>query len=285
MRNILYMLLAVALFTACTKEIDFDFHEVDPIVVIEGRVTNEGSTVVVSRSRSVDNAARAHCLQGAIVTITGEGITTPLLYDAEKDCYYSAMTGVPGVTYELSVDFEGKHYEATSVMQAQATIDSYEFMWFPMMNERWISFEMWAQDPVPNERTYYWFQMHRVSSHPHFEGHAQTEPYAWDTFDDRGCPPGKVFVDMVTVSEKMMDEDEKENWKWILYDGDRITVELMTVDRTVHNYLSELRASQNGSGANPHSNITGGCLGYFAAMSISRTETIVFDRKSMKDLK
>ena len=139
------MLLAVALFTACTKEIDFDFHEVDPIVVIEGRVTNEGSTVVVSRSRSVDNAARAHCLQGAIVTITGEGITTPLLYDAEKDCYYSAMTGVPGVTYELSVDFEGKHYEATSEMQAQATIDSYEFMWFPMMNERWISFEMSAQ--------------------------------------------------------------------------------------------------------------------------------------------
>ena len=62
---------------------------------------------------------------------------------------------------------------------------------------------------------------------------------------------------MVTVSEKMMDEDEKENWKWILYDGDRITVELMTVDRTVHNYLSELRASQQGSGANPHSRMSG----------------------------
>ena len=54
------MLLAVALFTACTKEIDFDFHEVDPIVVIEGRVTNEGSTVVVSRSRPLLAGSHRH---------------------------------------------------------------------------------------------------------------------------------------------------------------------------------------------------------------------------------
>ena len=42
-------------------------------------------------------------------------------------------------------------------------------------------------------------------------------------FDDRGCPPGTIFMDMVTVSEKMMNDDDKENWKWIFYDGDRIT--------------------------------------------------------------
>lgn len=284
MRNILYMLLAVVMFTACTKEIDFDFNEVEPIVVIEGKVTNEGSMVVVSKSRSVMTAEPVHCLEGAIVTITGNDITTPLLYDAEKNCYYSELTGVPGESYQLSVDFEGKHYEATSQMQKQAEIVSSDFGWVKMMNDRWLSYEMWAKDPEPNQRTYYWFRMLRQSSHPHFAGHRQTEPYCWDTFDDRGCPPGKVFADVMTVSEKMMDEDEKENWKWILYDGDRITIELMTVDRTVHDYLAELRASQQGSGANPHSNISGGCLGYFAATSVSRTETIVFDRKSLKDL-
>ena len=284
MKKILYMLLAVMSLTACKKEIDFDFNEIDPIVVIEGKVTNEGSTVVICRSRSVMTAERVHCLEGAIVTVTGNGTTTPLLYDAEKDCYYSELTGVPGVTYQLSVDFEGKHYEATSQMQAQAPILSYEFFWLRMMNERMLSFEMWAQDPDPNQRTYYWFRMLRKSSNPHFANSPQTEPYDWDSFDDRGCPPGKVFVDVVTVTEQQMKDDEEDYWKWILYDGDRITVELMTVDRTVHNYLCELKASQHGNGANPHSNITGGCLGYFVATSISRTETIVFDRNSLKDL-
>ena len=143
---------------------------------------------------------------------------------------------------------------------------------------------MWAQDPDPNQRTYYWFRMLRKSSNPHFANSPQTEPYDWDSFDDRGCPPGKVFVDVVTVTEQQMKDDEEDYWKWILYDGDRITVELMTVDRTVHDYLCELKASQHGNGANPHSNITGGCLGYFVATSISRTETIVFDRNSLKDL-
>lgn len=284
MKKILYMLLAVMSLTACKKEIGFDFNEIDPIVVIEGKVTNEGSTVVISRSRSVMTAERVHCLEGAIVTVTGNGTTTPLLYDAEKDCYYSELTGVPGVTYQLSVDFEGKHYEATSQMQAQAPILSYEFFWLRMMNERMLSFEMWAQDPDPNQRTYYWFRMLRKSSNPHFANSPQTEPYDWDSFDDRGCPPGKVFVDVVTVTEQQMKDDEEDYWRWILYDGDRITVELMTVDRTVHDYLCELKASQHGNGANPHSNITGGCLGYFVATSISRTETIVFDRNSLKDL-
>ena len=283
MKKILYMLLAVMSLTACKKEIDFDFNEVDPIVVIEGKVTNEGSTVVVSRSRSIMTAERVHCLKGAIVTVTGNGTTTPLLYDAEKDWYYSELTGVPGVTYQLSVDFEGKHYEAASQMQKPAPILSYEFMWIPMMNERMLSFEMWAQDPDPDQRNYYWFRMLRQSSNPHFANSPQTEPYDWDSFDDRGCPPGRVFVDMVTVSEQQMNDDEKDYWKWILYDGDRITVELMTIDRTTHDYLRELKASQHGNGANPHSNITGGCLGFFTATYISRTETIIFDRKNLKD--
>lgn len=272
------------LFTACKKEIDFDFNEIDPIVVIEGKVTNEGSTVVISKSHSVMTAERMHCLEGAVVTITGNGTTTPLQYDAEKDCYYSSLTGVPGVTYRLSVDFEGKHYGGTSQMQKQAPIISSEFMWMFMMNERMLSYEIWAEDPEPDQRNYYWARMVRESSHPHFAGQPQPQLYVWDSFDDRGCPPGKVFADMVTVSEQQMKDDEKDYWKWILYDGDRITVEMMTVDRTVHDYLRELKASQQGNGANPHSNITGGCLGYFVATSISRTDTIVFERDSLKDL-
>ena len=79
-----------------------------------------------------------------------------------------------------------------------------------------------------------------------------------------------------------MDEDKEENWKSILYDGDSISCQLMTIDRSVYDYFSSLRAGQGG-GANPKTNITGGCLGYFAAGSITRTDTIVFNRSNIQE--
>ena len=89
---------------------------------------------------------------------------------------------------------------------------------------------------------------------------------------------------MMSASEKMMDKDEEEHWKSILYDGDSIACQLMTIDRPVYEYFSSLRAGQRG-GANPRSNISGGCLGYFAAGSVTRTDTIVFKRSSVREWK
>lgn len=283
MRKILYMILAAMLLTACKKEIDFDFNEIDPVVVIVGKVSNEGSTVTISRSRSVTNPERAHCLPGALVTISCNGTTTALTYDMAKDAYYASLTGIPGETYQLSVDFEGRHYEGSSQMPKLAPIISSEFMWMSMLGERMLCYELWAVDPNPSQRDYLWFQMHRTSKHPHFVGKLMTEPFSWNVFDDRGCPPGTILRDMMSVSERTMDKDEEENWKRILYEGDSVYAQLMTIDRTVYEYLSALRAGQNGSGANPRSNITGGCLGYFAALSISRTDTIEFHRSHLKE--
>ena len=282
MRKILYFMIPVALLTACTKEIDFDFNEIDPLVVIEGKVTNEGRSVLITRSRSVTDSVHARCLQGANVVIS-DGITaTSLTYDAATDSYYSPIPGTANQTYHLSVDFEGTHYEASSTMPAAAPIISSVFMWLPMMDSRMLCYEMWAVDPEPDVRNYYWVQMLRISHHPHFEGKSQTAPFAWDLFDDRGCQPGTLFIDWMIASEQSMDEDKEENWKRLLYDGDSVSLRLMSVDPQVYNYLLELGAGQH-NGANPHSNITGGCLGYFAACAVSHTDTIVFNRSNLKE--
>ena len=268
--------------TACKKEIDFDFHEVEPVVVIEGQVTNEGSSVIITQSRSVTDSVHPRCLQGAVVTITADGSTTPLPYDAASDSYCSPMAGVAGTTYQLSVDLGGRHYEASAFMPASAPILSADFYWMTVIDQRMLVYELWATDPYPSERNHYWYRIDRISHHPHFEGKRNTEPYRWSVRDDRGCPPGKLFIDIVTTTEKVMDEDEEDNWKSILYDGDTITCQLMTIDRPVYDYFSSLRAGQSG-GANPRSNITGGCLGYFAAGSVTRSDTIVFRRNSVKE--
>lgn len=282
MQRLLYIIIFIAALTACKKEIDFDFHEVEPVVVIEGRVTNEGTSVVITPSRSVTDSVHARCLQGAVVTITSDDGITPLPYDAASDSYYSPVAGVAGKTYQLSVDLDGHHYEATAFMPSAAPIISADFFWMTVIDQRMLVYELWAVDPYPDERNYYWYRIDRISHHPHFEGKRNTEPYRWSVRDDRGCPPGKLFIDIVSTSEKAMDEDEEENWKSILYDGDSITCQLMTIDRSVYDYFSSLRAGQRG-GANPRSNITGGCLGYFAAGSVARTDTIVFRHSSVRE--
>ena len=78
------------------------------------------------------------------------------------------------------------------------------------------------------------------------------------------------------------EQDLLENWKRILYDGDNISVTLMTIDAKTYDYLQQLGRGQS-HGANPHSNITGGCLGYFAAGSVVHTDTIVFQRNNVKE--
>ena len=283
MRKLLfYILLIMCSVTACKKEIDFDYNEIDPIVVVEGRVTNEGTEVLVTKSRSVTDSVKSHCLPGAVVTVSSaDGVSERIDYDPQAQCYRSPLKGRVGETYRLTVDFEGHHYEGQATMPPAAPILSTEFLWLTMFGEKAVVYEMWARDPTPDERNYYWYRIDRITHHPHFANKTLTEPYLWSVFDDRGNPPGLLYRDVMCMPMKMAEEDKEEYWKRILYEGDSIVFQLMTIDRTTFDYFTSLRAGQSG-GANPRSNLTGGCLGYFTAGSLTRADTLVFHYDSIK---
>lgn len=275
MKRFLYFIICLAAFSSCKKEIDFDYREISPILVVEGRVTNLGMSVTITSSRSMSDSVKSRCLTGAVVTISSPAMTVLLPYDAQTDSYRSAVTGIVGETYQLSIDYEGRHYEAHSQMLPPAPIRSAEFLWQDVLKERLLAYEIWAIDPQPGERNYYLYRMDRRSSHPHLARFSKTEPYRWSVFDDRGCPPGLIYRDIMCMSQRAAEEDEEENWKSILYKGDTITLQLATIDRPVYDYYTSLRTGQSG-GANPRTNITGGCQGYFAAMNITMADTIVY---------
>ena len=169
--------------------------------------------------------------------IQGEGVTVTLPYDAAARRYRSSFCGKPGQTYRLSINFEGRHYEATSTMPSPAPVKSTEFIWQSILNERLVMFEMWAVDPEPDVRNYYWYRMDRISRHPHFDKKPITDAYRWNVFDDRGCPPGLIFRDITCMSERAAEEDEEENWKSILYEGDTLTFQLMTIDLPTYDFF------------------------------------------------
>lgn len=280
MRN-LYILLLLLLTLSCQKEIELDYRDIEPVVSIEGRVTNEQVYVLITRTRSMNDSVKGRGIGGAVVTISSEDGTEQLVYDA-RDGYYrpaSGMKGVPGRTYRLDVTLDGHQYSATSTMQSLAPIVSTAFIWQPLFDNGMLWLEMWATDPEPDVRNYYWYRVDRRAKDPKVRQKQGTDAYRWSSFDDRGAINARIYRDIMCVNEEMMDgqDIEDDQLKSILFDGDTITLQLMTIDRAMFEYYQSLSVGQR-MGANPISNISGGCLGYFAAGSVSHADTVIYNK-------
>lgn len=280
MRN-LYILLLLLLTLSCQKEIELDYRDIEPVVSIEGRVTNEQVYVLITRTRSMNDSVKSRGIGGAVVTISSEDGTEQLVYDA-RDGYYrpaSGMKGVPGRTYRLDVTLDGHQYAASSTMPRQAPIVSTQFIWQSLLDNGMLMYEMWASDPEPDVRNYYWYRVDRRAQDPKVRQKQGTDAYRWSSFDDRGAINARIYRDIMCVNEEMMDgqDIEDDQLKSILFDGDTITLQLMTIDRAMFEYYQSLSVGQR-MGANPISNISGGCLGYFAAGSVSHADTVIYNK-------
>ena len=273
------MLLLLTL--SCQKEIELDYRDIEPVVSIEGRVTNEQVYVLITRTRSMNDSVKSRGIGGAVVTISSEDGTEQLVYDA-RDGYYrpaSGMKGVPGRTYRLDVTLDGHQYAASSTMPRQAPIVSTQFIWQSLLDNGMLMYEMWASDPEPDMRNYYWYRVDRRAKDPKVRQKQGTDAYRWSSFDDRGAINARIYRDIMCVNEEMMDgqDIEDDQLKSILFDGDTITLQLMTIDRAMFEYYQSLSVGQR-MGANPISNISGGCLGYFAAGSVSHADTVIYNK-------
>lgn len=280
MRN-LYILLLLLLTLSCQKEIELDYRDIEPVVSIEGRVTNEQVYVLITRTRSMNDSVKSRGIGGAVVTISSEDGTEQLVYDV-RDGYYrpaSGMKGVPGRTYRLDVTLDGHQYAASSTMPRQAPIVSTQFIWQSLLDNGMLMYEMWATDPEPDVRNYYWYRVDRRAKDPKVRQKQGTDAYRWSSFDDRGAINARIYRDIMCVNEEMMDgqDIEDDQLKSILFDGDTITLQLMTIDRAMFEYYQSLSVGQR-MGANPISNISGGCLGYFAAGSVSHADTVIYNK-------
>lgn len=280
MRN-LYTLLLLLLTLSCQKEIELDYRDIEPVVSIEGRVTNEQVYVLITRTRSMNDSVKGRGIGGAVVTISSEDGTEQLVYDV-RDGYYrpaSGMKGVPGRTYRLDVTLDGHQYAASSTMPRQAPIVSTQFIWQSLLDNGMLMYEMWASDPEPDVRNYYWYRVDRRAKDPKVRQKQGTDAYRWSSFDDRGAINARIYRDIMCVNEEMMDgqDIEDDQLKSILFDGDTITLQLMTIDRAMFEYYQSLSVGQR-MGANPISNISGGCLGYFAAGSVSHADTVIYNK-------
>ena len=267
MKRTCYLLCASVLLTiivtGCEKVIDMDYRTVEPQVVIEGCVTNETVSVLITATRNMEDSVKVCGKDGATVILSdGKGFSEQLLYEA--DGHYrspSQLKGTPGTAYTLTVETDGKTYTSSSVMQRQAVILSTAFRWEKFMNSRMLYYEVEVED-IKGEENYYCYRMYRNG-----------EPYRWNVFTDKGDADGIILVDITCMDEDTAEDNKEEDRDDILYDGDRITMEVQTIDRRAYDYLYSLGLSERTS-ANPIADFAGGCLGYFSAYSAVRVEDV-----------
>ncbi len=295
------ILLLPCLLGSCDKEISIDYRSIDPVTVIEGYISNEETSVLVTETRDMDDSVKVAGLDDAIVTISGTDGTSELLsFDDSLRRYLSpsGLVGVPGITYTLSVTRGGAIYTSSSTMQNPPVIAEAGFFRLSLMGIPILVYMAKVEDIV-GEENYYCYRMYHNG-----------ELYSWNVLNDKSDPDGDLTITVICMDSETFrpgsgdndgntdannadnntdystdtaaDTDTGDDGESIfISEGDEITLEVLSVDENVYDYLYSLGISGTAS-SNPIANFTGGALGYFSAHSLSRVSSI-YSREEVSD--
>ncbi len=165
--------------------------------------------------------------------------------------WYMAQTlkGEVGRTYSLNVVYDEKTYTSVSKMPPMVPIDSITMFKFPVID--YPLPRVHFRDPLGTVNDYYRVKIYINNKYMDRDN----ESIAADRTD------GIEIVDLLFVDEKKLEDEEIKK-------GDKISVELQSIDKGAYNFF--YRPGE----LNPTSNIVGGALGYFSAYSFDRKEII-----------
>ncbi len=257
MRNKIKYLPVFIIFVSllgCKKIIDVNLKNADIKTVITGEVTDRPGPyeVTVSKSASFTSDNDFPPVSGALVTISGNGVTETLDEKEPGKYFTKNIAGKPGESYTLTVSFDGKTFTASSTMPKAVRLDSLDFVLgrgndiYPVAN---------FQDPAGVHNYYQFIEFVNGKKLGNGRGNS--------VFDDR-LSDGRYIT-------RTLYNDSAD-----IKTGVTLKVQMNCIDSAVFAYLNELlQISGNGGGfsspapANPDSNISGGALGYFSANTVT----------------
>ena len=253
------------LLTSCEKEIDIDYHQVDPLYVAEGLITQDGSTNYTKRPTFVrltttqdmtDNVSNGHNLMGATIVLSEDGYVLDTLRYWRNGYYVSDCQGYEGSQYTIDIYLDGNHFQSSSVMQAEPQFSSFRFVWKDVLSERLLFADLKIND-ISGQNNYYFMHIYRNGI-----------GYRWAVMDDSHNPGGELQQLFSCTTERNLDKNDDDGLK----DGDKIHLEIRSIDRRTYDYFYSMQVMQN-SATNPVQNYAGGCLGYFSACQIVTYDT------------
>jgi len=256
------LMIAIILFTGCEKIINVDLVEAKPQLVIEGLITDGTGpyTVKLSKTGSYFNKAVLPLVSKAVVVISDNRGAVDTLKESKPGIYLtSKIRGIPGRTYSLMVLSDKIKYTASSTMFSHVNIDLLKL-------EKSYSSGTGLGDIGQAEI--------RVEIICYFQDPLEKNYYRTVVLNDSQADGNFKFYDDEYTNGKKTGLQVKR-----AKIGDKINVELMSLDKSTFEYyrtLSDLLNSNPIFGStpvNPNTNLTNGALGFFGACAIS-TKTI-----------
>ena len=239
--------LNLILLSSCKKDIEIDYHQVDPIYVVEASVSNEGMEARISQTNNMDDNSTTSNIDNAVVVVTGSDGSSKTLTYSKNGIYKSSAVGVPGVEYTIDIQFDGHHFTSSSIMQKMPKMNNFRFIRKKIVTENYQMGELLLQD-IPNEEN--WYFMHIYRNHL---------GYRWAVKRDDTNPNGEL-QQLFTFSREGSDDKD------LLQEDDWLHIEIRAIDKKSYDYFYSMQIMDN-TGTNPIPNFTGGCLGYFSAYS------------------
>jgi hypothetical protein len=251
----------VVFLSSCEKVINIDLESNEPLIMIEGVVTDDPtipSTVKITKSVNFSESNNFPAVSNADVTILDDLGNAFVLSETSPGVYQnSSLVGVSGRTYYLTVYIDGKTYTSVSKMPQNVNLDTISVgEGMGPGAEDLKSITPVYTDPV-GKGNYYRFKLKKNSEM------SSSILLADDQAVDGGTNNTSLF-------------DQNLEFKV----GDTAVVTMMCIDKPVHLYFYSL--NQNGSGpgasatpANPVTNIEGATLGYFSAQTIQTKQVVI----------
>ncbi len=232
MYKVYIIIFSLLVFSSCSKDIDFKYHDIEPLTVIEGELTSMGAKVGITLNTPMDELMDRTRLTDATVTLTdlSDGKSVQLM--ADDDGYFTDATpGITGHRYRLTVSRQGNSYEMETMMYPATEIIDAAFNWISMPYDKVAVFQVQYLDNPADVGDCYWVKLYRNG-----------EIYSWQEQDDRTASDG-VNTFFTMTSRKDTDEEDDDE---VLFDGDIMTVTVTPISRDMHNYLEALQNDSNG---------------------------------------
>jgi len=248
------LLLVSASFISCEKVIDVDLNSDDPKVVIEGTFTAGETThnVLITRTMNFDESGSYPTVDNAVVSVTDNlGNAQVLTFVGNGNYQTTGYPVIEGRTYTLTVVADGKTFTAQSTAPGQVPLDNLFVLSFEFGADTINSIVPLRMDPAGVKNFY---QFNLFDNGKRLKGiYLQND----------------AFTDGIQIQEPIFDNDGAYQ------SGDTAFVEMFIIDEPVYNYFFALLQNQTATPANPTSNFSGGCLGYFSARSKDTASVII----------
>jgi hypothetical protein len=239
--------------------VDVDLRAAAPKLVIDASISDgKPCTVYLTKSQAFNDNDTFKTVTGAEIILDGEdGNSEELVESNTMDgLYVSHTVGEAGKRYFLKVTAQGQTYEANAAIPDSVPIEKTYIYDIKAGNKSWYSPAYVFHDP-PGENNYYY-----------------TILYVNDVIMNTIYLDDDKYRNGLEV-HRILFFNKDDNDGNDLKTGDRIRIEMQSLDKGMYLYYKSMFSVAADGGTNPITNFTGDALGCFKAYSSSHAEFTV----------